>query len=176
MTSTATSLHGALCIDFTGSVEGFRQLSGFGPELVSLIRNGAPHKILVVIDRAVGAAFKQPVLVRDHLNLTGNNPLIGPNDPCGARFPVVQGVYVEDVLPDLKQVVAAGLKPGLVPTADDQRVIGELGAEVGCYNVVPTMLVCAHAGWRVLALLVPEGQKPTADLLKAVQTLTGEGK
>jgi purine-nucleoside phosphorylase len=174
MSSAATALNGALCVAFTGKISGFQQMSAYGADLVALVRQGAQNKTLVIIDQAVGMPLTQTSVVRDHLNLTGTNPLIGPNDPSGARFPVVQGIYVEDALANLPKIVVAGLKQGLLPNDDDCKAIKQLGAHAACYNIVPSMLICAHAGWRVLAVLVPAGQQPPDEILQAIEKLTGD--
>jgi purine-nucleoside phosphorylase len=98
-----------------------------------------------------------PHVVRDHLNLTGTNPLVGPNDPCGERFPSVNDVYITDLCPNLPRGVAAGLVGGVFPTREEMEFLRSLGADFCCYNLVPTMIVAAHAGLKVLGLVVPEG-------------------
>ncbi len=46
------------------------------------------------------------VLIRDHLNLTGTNPLIGPNnDAVGPRFPDMSGAYDPDLRATAKRLV-----------------------------------------------------------------------
>jgi hypothetical protein len=173
MTAATAALKGAICVDFTGTAADCRQLKEFNNDFVSLVRK-SPGKPIVIIDRAVGGNLKAPAVVRDHLNMTGTSPLLGPNDPCGERFPVVQGIYVEDALPDLHSVVVAGLHNSVRPDAADLELVNKFGASVCCYNVVPAMLVAAHAKSRVLAVLVPEGQSLPADLATQIQALTGD--
>jgi purine-nucleoside phosphorylase len=174
MTAVAPALKGAICVDFTGSASGYQQLKAFGDEFVSLVRQ-APGKPIVIIDRAVGGDLQAPVVVRDHLNMTGTSPLLGPNHPCGERFPVVQGIYVEEALPELQRVVVAGLHSSVRPDAADVELVNKFGATVCCYNVVPAMLVAAHAKSRVLAVVLPPGQSSlSADLAKQIQALIGE--
>lgn len=166
MTATKTSLKGAPIVDFTREP--------FGEKFTALVRGASKPQVVIVIDRAVGAYPAQPVVVRDHLNLTGSSPLCGPNDPCGERFPVVQGIYIEDQLPALPRVVVAGLKSGVRPDADEQQLIRSLGAEACCYNLVPAMLIAAHAKCQVLGILLPEnGTLPDA-LAAEIGKLTGE--
>ncbi len=153
MQATKINLKQALRIDFTGKLGGFKQFRSFGPDIVSLIRTPSEAQTLIVIDYGYG--IKAPHLVRDHLNLTGTNPLIGPNDPCGERFPSVNDIYVVD--DSVACGIAAGLKPGIKPSGDDVALMESLGADFYCFNLVPTMIVAAHSRYRVLAILVPEG-------------------
>lgn len=173
MTAAETSIKDALVIDFTGRASEFKQLSGFGDELTALIREENGPEVLVLIDYAVGIKQTEPVVVRDHLNLTGTSPLLGPNDPCGERFPVVQGIYVEGLLPSLKRSVTAGLRPGTQVKDDDIKLVKELGADSCSFNVVQTMLIAAHAKRKVFAVLIPEGSNVPAELVTELKKLTG---
>lgn len=173
--ATETLLKGAVCIDFTGRVPGFLHFTAVDQRFTETIRKGGPGKTFVMFDEAVGD-LDAPVVVRDHLNLTGTNPLIGPNHECGERFPVVQGIYVEDALSELPRAVVAGLKAGIQPDAQDWKIIHDLGAELASYNVVPAMLLIAHARCRVLAIIVPKGTTPPDALVAKIRRLVGETK
>jgi hypothetical protein len=177
MTATRTVLQGATLIDFTGSVKNaatkVHTLSEFGPQFVSLVRAAARPTAFVVVDRAIGLPIEGPVVIRDHVNLTGTSPLVGPNDESGDRFPVVQGIYIADQLSELPRVLAAGLKPGVQPAADDTEILKENGISACCYNAVPAMLIAAHARCQILAILLPPGQELPARILKQIDELTG---
>lgn len=173
MTTTTSVLHGAALVDFTGSVQEYRSLSQFNDEFTKLIRGANRPKAVVVLDKAIGIPLEAPVLVRDHLNLTGHSPLCGPNDDCGDRFPVVQGVYIDDVLPKLRRVVLAGLRQGQVPNREEIELIESFGADVCSWNVVPSMLIAAHAKCKVLALVLPEQGTLTSDVAEELRKLTG---
>lgn len=157
-------------IDFTNTVPGFQSFDSCGDEVLRLVRHAGAETV-IAIDR--GYEIEAPHLVTDHLNLTGHNPLVGPNDPCGERFPSVNDIYVTDILPELPRGVAAGLKPGVQPSPEDLKVIKSLGADFYCYNLVPTMIVAAHARLRVLGIVVPENWAGEVSLLSF---LTGGGK
>lgn len=148
-------------------------MASCGAEFMAMMRAANRPQAIVIVDRAVGGKLDGPVVVRDHINLTGSNPLLGPNHPSGTRFPVVQGIYIEDCLSALPHVVAAGLKPGAVPTAEELALIEKYGGGACCYNVVPAMLVAAHACCRVLALLLPEGASLPDNLLKEIHSMIG---
>jgi hypothetical protein len=158
-----------LFLDFTGTADGFEAVSKVDGTFADLIRGDAKPQCIIVVDKAVSGAKNGPVVVRDHINLTGHSPLCGPNHPCGERFPVVQGIYREDALTNLPRVVAAGLVPGTKPTDDDVKTMKELGAEASCYNLVPAMLIAAHAKCKVVGVLVHDVVTPElAAQLKAV--------
>jgi hypothetical protein len=176
VTGTSVSLKGALLVDFTRTVKNFKHLKSFGDKFVSLIRDGNSQRCVVIIDRAVGRSPAEVMVVRDHINLMGTTPLLGPNHPLGDRFPVVQGIYVVDELSSFPQVVAAGLKDGIKPSDKDIATMKEFGADVCCYNLVPSMLIAAHAHCRVLGIILAESAKLPEDAWLEIQRLTGEGK
>ena len=71
-------LRHAKLIDFTGELGQFKQYSGFIPEVVSELRNKERAEVAIIVDRAYcqGLGENVPYLVSDHLNLTGDNPLV----------------------------------------------------------------------------------------------------
>ncbi len=170
---TIGALKGAALVDFTGTLSGYTQLPRFSQDFVSLVRGGLSSHSLVIVDRGVWMEEAEPLVVSDHLNLTGSNPLVGPNHPSGERFPVVQGVYLTDCLKGVKQGIAAGLKEGVVPGPEDIALVRSFGARCCCYNLVPSMLIAAHAGLKVLGLVLPEGRQLSAQTIDAINTLTG---
>jgi purine-nucleoside phosphorylase len=106
------------------------------------------------------------VAVTDHINLMGDNPLIGPNDDeLGPRFPDMSQAYdrefVEQVIgisreieaPVHKGVYVAVAGPNL-ETAAEYRMLRGMGADIVGMSLVPENLVAVHGGMRVLALSV----------------------
>ncbi len=180
-----TSLKDATKLDFTSSLPGFHHFKKFDQSSIDLIRKDTENKVVVVIDEGFALPSKKPYLVVDHLNLSGDNPLVGPTTPGGPRFPVINNVYLQIVdtldpkrtmplsnpLGNLTTIITAGLKPGIEPSDDDLSIIRSLGAECYCYNLVPAMLVAAQLGMRVFAIVVPAGEsldKETSSYLKGV--------
>lgn len=106
------------------------------------------------------------VAVVDHINLMGDNPLIGPNDDrLGDRFPDLSEPYdrtylrsVETCAMDLRirlqrGVFAAVAGPNL-ETAAEYRFLRAAGADVVGMSLIPETLVAVHSGMRVLALSI----------------------
>jgi purine-nucleoside phosphorylase len=106
------------------------------------------------------------MLVTDHINLMGDNPLIGPNDETlGPRFPDMSQPYdralialAEDValaerLRVVKGVFVAVAGPNL-ETAAEYRFLRGIGADVVGMSLIPENLVAVHGGMRVIALAV----------------------
>jgi len=106
------------------------------------------------------------VVTTDHINLMGDNPLIGPNDDTlGPRFPDMSEPYSRKLIA-LAQTVAReqglALQPGVfvaVPgpnleTAAEYRFLRRIGADVVGMSLVPENIVAVHGGMRVLAFNV----------------------
>lgn len=106
------------------------------------------------------------MLISDHINLLGDNPLIGPNDPAlGPRFPDMSVAY-DAGLRELARSVAVAqgmvLREGIyvaVPgpnleTRAEYRMLRTLGADVVGMSTVPEVIVARHGGMKVLGLSI----------------------
>lgn len=106
------------------------------------------------------------VVLSDHLNLIGSNPLRGPNvDAFGPRFPDMTEVY-SGRLRALAHAVAAEtgiiLKPGVYAclpgpsyeTPAEIRMLRTLGADVVGMSTVPEAIVARHGGMEVLGFAI----------------------
>lgn len=128
------------------------------------------------------------MLIADHINLLGDNPLIGPNDDrLGPRFPDMSQPY-DEALRSLAREVARELGIGnrlregvyvavsgpTLETRAEYRMVRELGADVVGMSTVPEVIVAVHGGMRVLGIsiitdeAVPETLRPTT--LKQIVT------
>lgn len=106
------------------------------------------------------------VATTDHLNLMGDNPLIGPNDDeLGERFPDMSEPYsrklvalAEKVALEqgwlLQRAVFAGLPGPSLETPAEYRFLRWIGADVVGMSVVPETIVAVHGRQRVLAFNV----------------------
>ncbi len=106
------------------------------------------------------------VVVTDHINLMGDNPLIGWNDDrLGPRFPDMSEPYSR-ARRELAEKVALGLGTPLrravlvavagpnLETAAEYRFLSRIGADVVGMSMVPENVVAVHAGMKVLGLCV----------------------
>lgn len=107
------------------------------------------------------------MLIKDHLNfvgIAGSNPLRGPNDDSvGPRFPDVTHAYTPELRDLVKQTAVAlniHLQEGVYAyvagpsfeTPAELRFLHMIGADAVGMSTVPTVLVAAHAGMRVLGI------------------------
>lgn len=100
----------------------------------------------------------------DHINLTGSNPLIGPNDPeMGDRFPVMYDCYRPELLKLAREValsqgvrlqegVHAGISGPAFCTKAELRYLIRIGADSVGMSTVPEVIAATHAGLKVLGI------------------------
>jgi purine-nucleoside phosphorylase len=164
----------ARVFDFTARKDHPPEYSKFGAPVIEVLRGPEPQKLAIILDTGFGWHAKAPAVVRDHINLSGENPLIGPNHPIGPRFPVMQGLYVSDVAAALQvdTAIVAALSQGRTLDAEDADFIRVLDADCYCFNIVPTALVASHAGWKVLAIVGPDNRSWQRQVLEKIQNLT----
>lgn len=169
------SLKGAKLIDFTGKAHAAQKYPQFSEDVIKAIREGGSNKVVVVIDTGFGFQQNAPHLVSDHLNFTGGNPLLGPNDPCGERFPVINDIYLTElpgkIISNLPKGILGGLPAGVMPSADETKKLRSLGAEFFSYNLAQTMIVAAHSGWKVVGIVLPNNVPFDSGLAAELQAL-----
>ena len=126
------------------------------------------------------------MLMDDHINLLGSNPLVGPNeDRFGPRFPDMTEVYsrrLRDIAVEAAADVAVPLARGVYvavhgpsyETPAEIRAFRTLGADAVGMSTVPEAIVARHMGLEVLGHLVhhePRGRRAAA----AARARRGDG-
>jgi purine-nucleoside phosphorylase len=106
------------------------------------------------------------VVVVDHINLMGDNPLVGPNeDSLGPRFPDMSEPYDRRLIALAKEValeekialregVFVGVAGPNLETRAEYRFLRAAGADVVGMSLVPETIAAVHGGMRVLAFAV----------------------
>jgi len=104
------------------------------------------------------------VLISDHINLQGQNPLVGPNDErIGERFPDMTHAYskayrkiarkaAQNLGKDLSEGVYAGLLGPSYETPAEIRYLRTIGADLVGMSTVPEVIAARHMGINVLAI------------------------
>jgi len=106
------------------------------------------------------------MLITDHINLQGTNPLIGPNeDGIGPRFPDMSNAHDRDLLAVARKVAqeakeslregiyAAVIGPSL-ETSAERRFLRLAGGDAVGMSTVPEIIAAKHCGLRVLAFSI----------------------
>ncbi|HUP88023.1 MAG TPA: purine-nucleoside phosphorylase [Longimicrobiales bacterium] len=130
------------------------------------------------------------MIMTDHINLLGDNPLIGPNlDELGPRFPDMSDAYD----PELRRLASSvGRREGIelregvyvavagpnLETPAEYRMLRFLGADVVGMSTVPEVIVARQMGMRVLGISIitdecfPDHLEP-ASIEKIIATARG---
>ena len=176
-TATAHGHAGLLCFGSVNSVpvvvmsgrvhlyEGYTaQQATFGIRLMGAM--GIRSLILTNAAGAINTTYTRPslVLLSDHINLQGVNPLTGPNDDkLGPRFPDMTEAYSKQYREsarrvakeqgfDLPEGVYAALSGPSYETPAEIRYLRTIGADLVGMSTVPETIVANHMGIKVCAI------------------------
>lgn len=130
------------------------------------------------------------MLVTDHINMQGTNPLIGPNDDdFGSRFPAMTGAYDSELAArlrrtatglgiELREGVYMALLGPCFETPAEIRAWARLGADAVGMSTVPEVIVARHCGMKVAAIsvLTNLGAGLADETLSHEHTLAGAAK
>jgi purine-nucleoside phosphorylase len=125
-------------------------------------------KAFIITNAAGGIrADLQPgdlMLIRDHVNLMGSNPLIGPNvDDWGVRFPDMSNAYSRELRTQARHVAAelgilvkegvyAAFTGPSYETPAEIRMLNVLGADTVGMSTIPEVIAACHMGRQVLGI------------------------
>lgn len=198
--STATSHRGRLvCGTLNGlpimAMEGrFHMYEGYSLQQITLpvrVMKELGAELLVVSNACGGMnpyyRCGDIMVIEDHINLMGGNPLIGINDDrLGPRFPDMCEPYDQKLVDEAlaiarrenivahKGVFVAVSGPNL-ETRAEYRFLRQIGADVVGMSTVPEVIVAVHAGLKVVGfsivtdLCLPDALEP-ADVPKIIAT------
>ena len=144
---------------------------GYSPKEVAfpvrvLARMGIRALILTNAAGGINLEYKQGALVviKDHINLQGQNPLVGPNDErFGLRFPDMTQAYWKpyremalEEARKLRLTVYEGVYAGLLgpsfETPAEIRYLRTIGADLVGMSTIPEVIAARQMGLRVLAI------------------------
>jgi len=149
----------------------FHLYEGYGVEKVSF-----PVRVMkllgvskLIVTNAAGGVNRSYapgdlMVISDHINLLGRNPLVGPNlDKFGSRFPDMTEAYskrlrkllhetAEELGMKLQEGVYAALLGPTYETPAEIRMLQAIGADAVGMSTVPEVIVARHAGIEVLGI------------------------
>lgn len=177
--STVAGHQGKLLIGRISGVEvlcmqgRFHLYEGHQPQVINTVIKAFQElgiKKLLVTNAAGSLTKEMPagsiMLISDHINLSGQNPLIGHNDEhYGPRFPDMSDAYTQTIRKEVKAIAVKHHIPlyeGVYlmvtgPTFDTSaeiRAYRILGADAVGMSTVPEVICAAHSGMKVLGLSV----------------------
>lgn len=185
---TAGSLEGCDVMAFQGR---FHLYEGYSVRQVAFpvrVMQALGVEILILTNAAGGLnlSFRPGdiMVIRDHLNLTGENPLVGPNvDEWGVRFPDMTAVYDAELTAlareagdrsgeTLQTGVYAGLKGPSLETSAETRFLRTIGADAVGFSTIAEVIAGVHARLRILGLSIitniNDPDHPSADTVEDI--------
>ena len=121
-------------------------------------------KTLIITNAAGGVnrsfSPSELVLIKDHVNLQGVNPLRGPNPDLGPRFPDMSAVYTPALRDLARLAVGSSLKEGVYAafagpsyeTPAEIRMLAAIGVDMVGMSTVPEVIAASYLGMRVLGI------------------------
>jgi purine-nucleoside phosphorylase len=127
---------------------------------------GVDHLIVTNACGGMNPDFKPGdlMLIQDHLNMTGANPLIGQNEPAlGPRFPDMSRAYTPELLElvretakslgiGIQQGVYAGITGPTYMTPAELTMLRKMGGDAVGMSTVPEVIVASHMAMKVIGI------------------------
>lgn len=136
-------------------------------DLISTLKDENVEELLILDECEVfdPAAGEDAFIITDHINATGDNPLIGPNDErTGSRFPDMTFPYSEELNSAIKMMLerknisyAESVLYGSEGPPEDKAELarlGKLGCRVSNYEIMWIDIATRHAGIKVGAAVM----------------------
>lgn len=189
----AGRLHGRQIVAMQGR---FHLYEGYSPIEVTFpirVMQELGVKILILSNAAGGLNPRfvpgDIMIITDHINLTGSNPLIGPNiTSWGIRFPDMIGAYDKNLVTlagnagkhtgiHLQKGVYVGLKGPSLETPAEMRFLRTIGADAVGFSTVLEVIAAVHAGMKVVGLsTITNANNPDAPVPTTVDEVIGVAK
>lgn len=151
----------------------FHLYEGYSPVQVTYpirVLNALGVSTLVVTNAAGGINANffpgDLMVITDHVNLTGENPLVGPNnDQWGERFPDMARAYAPELIQAARQAaqstgiplhtgIYAGLRGPSLETPAEIRFLRTIGCDAVGMSTVMEVIAAIHAGMRVMGVSI----------------------
>jgi len=165
-------LFGDMCGEQVMAMQGrFHLYEGYSPLEVTFpirVMQELGVKVLILSNAAGGLnpefIADDIMIITDHINLTGSNPLMGPNeDSWGIRFPDMIEAYDQELMElaetagrdegiPLQKGVYVGLNGPSLETRAEVRFLKTIGADAVGFSTVQEVIAAVHAEIKVLGL------------------------
>ncbi len=169
----------------------FHLYEGYAPVQVSFpvrVMQELGVRVLILSNAAGGVNLDfsagDIMVIQDHINLTGQNPLTGPHEPAwGLRFPDMTRVYDPDLIrlaeesaDSLGLTVRTGVYAGLpgpsLETPAETRFLKTVGADAVGFSTIMEAIAGVHAGMKILGLsLITNINDPDAPAVTTLESV-----
>ena len=148
----------------------FHLYEGYNAQQVSMLvyllsQLGASRLIITNAAGALNPDFRpgEVMLIEDHINFTGQNPLIGQDDHFGMRFPDMSEAYSKSLIAlareaantnsiKVHQGIYAGVTGPSLETSAERRMLRSWGGDAVGMSTVIEVIAAKHCGMNVLGL------------------------